>query len=297
MALPQLMSKIWTGQKGEFFSYRDMGRVESNVNFCAREAGLGQEAFLRVEHKSSFRYDEVQKLEDFIASVGASQGLDLQMETAWGYGRTISYMDFERWESGIWAIYKALGGEGERIPADKIVVNYRTTLFPTQWKGAGPYETVVEFPDITEDSELMAFVTHTAALDQRVSEYNAVLRTEPYGDGAIRFRALSILPKTSIPVTVAIGGLQMRHTLDLPASRWVGKGPWTQTVTVPPSIKEAVIGQWEGMSDEAVEQMMDGMLHVSMVKGSQITIRAMGAKPTIDLNPALLYDTQNAEAA
>ena len=153
----------------------------------------------------------------------------------------------------------------------------------------------MEFPEVKEDTEAMVFVTHTATLEQRVAEYNAVLRAEPYGDGIIRFRALSIRPKVSIPVTVAIGGLQMQKELSLPASAWSGTGPWTQTVTVPSEVKEAVVGQWEGMTDTAVQQMMEGMLHVSAVKGSEVTVRIMGKKPTMDLNPMLMYDVLNAE--
>lgn len=295
MTVPQLMVKTWTGKDGEFFTFKDMGRIQKNLNICAQYAGSTQVEYLETTRASQFRYDEAQKVEDQIKALASAVGLSIDTEDAWGYGRTVSYVDFERWEAGLWQIYQALGGVGERIPAGTVLVNYRSTLFAGSWTGDGPFEVYMEFPEVKEDTEAMVFVTHTATLEQRVAEYNAVLRAEPYGDGIIRFRALSIRPKVSIPVTVAIGGLQMQKELSLPASAWSGTGPWTQTVTVPSDVKEAVVGQWEGMTDTAVQQMMEGMLHVSAVKGSEVTVRIMGKKPTMDLNPMLMYDILNEE--
>ena len=290
MTIPQLMVKQWVGDAGEYFRHTDMVRIEKNLNICSQYAGIDQVEYMETTRASQFRYDEAQKVEDQIKALASAVGLSIDTEDAWGYGRTVSYVDFERWEAGLWEIYQALGGVGERIPAGTVLVNYRSTLFAGSWTGDGPFEVYMEFPEVKEDTEAMVFVTHTATLEQRVAEYNAVLRAEPYGDGIIRFRALSIRPKVSIPVTVAIGGLQMQKELSLPASAWSGTGPWTQTVTVPSEVKEAVVGQWEGMTDTAVQQMMEGMLHVSAVKGSEITVRIMGKKPTMDLNPMLMYD-------
>lgn len=293
MTLPQLMVKTWTGTSGEFFTFRDMNRVEYNANVCAREAGVAQVTFQEVTRASQFRYDEAQKLEDLLKATAQAKGLSIDTETAWSYNRTVSYADFERWESNLWTIYQSLGGVGERIPSDKVLVNYHSVLFANAWQGTGPYHIDLDMPGIYADTEAMVFVTHTATVQQRMAEYNAVLRTEVQGDRRVRFRALSLCPKVDIPVTVAIGGLQMIHTVHLPASGWTGIGPWTQTVTLPSAVTEAVIGPWEGMSDSAVEQMMEGMLHVSSISGQTATIRVIGKRPTVDLNPALLYDTTN----
>lgn len=290
MTVPQLMVKTWTGKDGEFFTFKDMGRIQKNLNICAQYAGGSQVEYMETTRASQFRYDEAQKVEDQIKALASAVGLSIDMEDAWGYGRTVSYVDFERWEAGLWKIYQTLGGVGERIPAGTVLANYRTTLFAGSWSGTGPFEVFMEFPEVKESTECMVFVTHTATLEQRVAEYNAVLRAEPYGDGMVRFRALSVKPKVNIPVTVAVGGLQMNQELSLPASAWAGTGPWTQTVTVPSEVREAVVGQWEGMTDMAVQQMMEGMLHVSAVSGNNVTVRVIGAKPTIDLNPMLMYD-------
>ena len=41
--------------------------------------------------------------------------------------------------------------------------------------------------------------------------------------------------------------------------------------------------------------MMNAMLHVSAINGTTVTVRAIGAKPTVTLNPMLLYDVSNVE--
>ena len=159
----------------------------------------------------------------------------------------------------------------------------------------GPYYMDLELPAIYSDTEAMSFVSHSADVMQRMTEYNAVLRAVPNGDRVVRFYALSIKPRFDIPVTIAVGGLQMHKEISLPASSWSGSGPWTQTVTVPQGATNAVIGQWEGMTAEAVKQMMNGMIHVSAINGTTVTIRAIGEKPTVTLNPMLLYDVSNVE--
>lgn len=295
MTIPQLMVKTWKGAVGEFFTHRDMGRIERNLNICSEELSQPTVNYLETTRASQFRYDEAQKIEDHIQTLSSALGLSIETERNWGMGRTVSYVDFERWEAGLWDIYTALGGIGERIPADKHLMSYRTTLFHREWTGDGPYSMVIRFPEIRDDVDCLAFVTHTASIEQRISEYNANIRAKPDADGYIKFEVLSIKPRTDIPVTVAIGGLQMNEVLDLPASAWQGSGPWTQTVSLSVQATDAVIGQWEGMTATQVEQMMRGMLHVSAINGTQVTIRVIGEKPSVDLNPMVLYDSTEVE--
>lgn len=296
--IPEIMSKVWTGADTEFFSFRDMVRVEYNANLCAKYAGVDEVSFQEVSRASQFRYDEAQKLEDLIKKIATALGVTVTSETTWGYNRTLSYVDFERWEAGIWKVYKALGGIGDRIPSDRILVNYHTTLFSNAWKGDGPFHIDVTLPAVNKGTEAMVFVSHTADLFQRQSELNALLRIELVGDNVVRFQALGLRPSQDLPVTIAIGGLQMHKELSLKSASWSGpdSGPWTQNVTVPQAAVEAVIGQWEGMSADAVAKMADARLHVSAINGTTVTVRAIGKKPTIDLNPMLMYDIASTEA-
>lgn len=294
-AIPELMSKIWDGDDAEYFTFIDMNRVEYNANTCAKYAGVGTADFLVTTREGQFRYDEAQKLENLIKAIGSKLGVSVSTEANWSYNRTVSYVDFERWESNIWNLYKALGGIGNRIQAGTVLVNYHTTLFASEWQGNGPYYMDLEMPAIHSDIEAMAFVSHTADILQRQDEYNAILRAVPNGDRVVRVQALAIKPKSNIPITIAVGGLQMHTEISLPASSWSGSGPWTQNVTVPQGATDAVIGQWQGMSAEAVTQLMAGRIHVSAINGTTITVRAIGKKPTITLNPMLLYDVSNVE--
>ena len=294
-AIPELMSKIWDGDDAEYFTFIDMNRVEYNANICAKYAGVGTADFLVTTREGQFRYDEAQKLENLIKAIGAKLGVSVSTESSWSYNRTVSYVDFERWESNIWNLYTALGGVGSRIQAGTVLVNYHTTLFASEWQGTGPFYMDLETPAIYSDTEALAFVSYTADVQQRQAEYNAVLRAVPNGDRVVRYYAMARKPKFDIPVTIAVGGLQMHTEISLSASSWSGSGPWTQDVTVPQGATDAVIGQWEGMTAEAVTQLMAGRIHVSAINGTTITVRAIGTKPTVTLNPMLLYDVSNVE--
>lgn len=112
MTLPELMCKVWDGDDNEFFTFLDMNRVEFNANALATEVGIDTVDFIEVTRSSQFRYDEAQKLENLLAAVALKVGITIPLEDAWGYNRAITYADFERWESGFWTLYTALGGTG-----------------------------------------------------------------------------------------------------------------------------------------------------------------------------------------
>lgn len=293
--LPELMVKIWDGDPAEYFTHMDMNRVEYNANILAQEVGVATVEFMEATRADQFRYDEANRLESLIQRVADAVGVSVSTEASWSHGRSISYIDFERWEAGLWTIYKALGGVGERIPAGRILANYHAILFPDMWRGSGPYFMDLTMPAVHLDTEAMVFVTHTADVDQRQAEYNATLRAVHNGDREVRLYCLNLRPRVGIPITMAIGGLQMHQEVNLTASGWSGSGPWTQDVTVPSEATEAVIGQWEGMTDSAVEQMASAILFVSKISGSTITVTAIGEKPTMDLNPMILYDIFSVE--
>lgn len=293
--LPQLMVKVWDGDENEYFTYLDMRRVEYNANICAREAGVEQVAFLEVNHDSQFRYDEAQRLENLILSTAQALGLTITIETAWGYNRTLSFVDFERWESNLWACYKALGGVGERIPAGKVLVTVSAVLFADDWLGTGPYYQDLDVPSVYPDTEAAAFVSHTADLIQRTAEYNAVLLARTLSDRKVRVWALSIRPRVNLPLRIAMGGLQMQSIINLPAASWQGSGPWTQTVTMPQAVTDAVLGAHEDMTDAQAQELTECCITASGVSGTSLTVRSLFRKPTMDIPIGIMYDTQEVE--
>ena len=295
MTLPQLMVKVWDGDPAEFFTYLDMRRVEYNANICAREAGVEQVAFDDVDRASQFDYSEAQKLEDLELATAQALGLTITIESSWSYNRTLSYVDFERWEANLWTIYQALGGVGERIPADKRLVTVSATLFADAWQGTGPYHIDLDVPSVYSTTEALAFVHHSASVEQRAAEYNAMLVAKTLSDRRVRVWALSIRPRVNIPIRIAMGGLQMQSVITLPATGWQGTGPWTQTVTMPQAVTDAVIGVHEGMTDAQVEAMTEASISASAVSGTSLTVRAIYAKPEIDLPVGIMYDVAEVE--
>lgn len=288
MIASELMFKIWDGDDNEFFSHIDMNRVEYNANIIAAAAGVPTAEFIEATRSSQFRYDEAQKLEDLISSSAAAAGVPVDSEQYWSALRSVSYVDFDRWESSLFDIYKALGGLGERIPAGKLLTAYSFTLYPSSWVGSGPFHIDLDAPGIHDDSEAVLFVPHPASVAQRAAEYAAVLKPEYIADRRIRIVAAGTRPKTQIPIRLMLGGFKMFEVVTLSASGWSGSGPWTQTKTLSNNYVDAAIGPQSGMSDEEVEAMASALISVSAINGKDVTFRAIGTKPSITLNIGIM---------
>jgi hypothetical protein len=285
------MMRIWDGDPNEYFTHVDMNRVEYNANIVARECGVQAVSFLETTRASQFRYDEANKLEALILACAQSRGQSPAMETSWSYTRTVSYVDFERWESALWDVYEDLGGVGERIPSDKFLHTVSATLFASGWMGAGPYYQDLDVPMIYADSDAVIYVDYRADLVQRMTEINSMLRPETISDRRVRIHALSIRPTVNIPIRISMGGLQMQEVLNLPAASWQGTGPWTQTVTLSKVPTDAVLGVHEGMTDAQVEAMTIASISAAGINGTSLTVRAIFKKPTIDIPIGIIYNT------
>lgn len=99
-----VITKNWEGSEGERFTFEDMNRITSNANVIASSLGFRQEVFAQVTHSSQVDYREINRLETMLQEMSDLLGLGLTMETAWGPGRTISAVDFNRWEQACSAI-------------------------------------------------------------------------------------------------------------------------------------------------------------------------------------------------
>lgn len=287
------MMRIWDGDPNEYFTHVDMNRVEYNANIVARECGVEQVSFETVTRASQFRFDEVNKLEALILACANSRGLSPSMELSWNYNHTVSYVDFERWESSLWEVYKNLGGVGDRIPSDKFLHTVNATLFANGWMGAGPYYQDLDVPMIYPGTEAIAFVAENATVEQRASEYNALLQSVYDGSRRMRVYAHSIKPRVNIPIKITSKAFEMYTSFILTAAGWQGSGPWTQTVDIGQTVTNAVIGSDERNSSEQVQAFAEAIIGVSAISGSMVTIRAIGTKPATDVYATIMWSGGN----
>lgn len=292
MVLPELMCKIWDGDENEYFTWLDMNRVEYNANILARECGVAQVSFIEVTRASQFRYDEAQKLENLLKAVADKRGKTITIESAWGAGRTVSYVDFERWEANFWTLYTDMGGTGHRIPAGKVLVTYNATLFASAWQGSGPYYQDLEMPAVYPATDAVAYVDHTATVEQRMAEYNALIQAAHQGDRKIRAYAHSIRPTADLPIKITLGGFRMLEKITLSANAWQGSGPWTQDVNLSSIPVDAIIGSDERNSTTQMQAFAEAIIGVSAVSGTTVTIRAIGTKPSEDVYASIAWNQE-----
>ena len=175
------------------------------------------------------------------------------------------------------------------------MVTYAATLFASAWRGSGPYYYDLTTPGIMTTTDVMCYVAHIATPEQRAAEFDALLKAETVSDRHVRVWATKRKPDVDLPLRMSIGGFHLHQELSLPASGWSGDGPWTQTVTLSSVPVNAVIGAHGGMTDAQVQAMMEGMISVSAIDGTSVTVRAIGTKPTIALNPVIMWETSESE--
>lgn len=98
--------KTWTGAESERFTHADMNRICSNANTLASALALETIPFPTATRSSQFDIDTATKLENMIATMAANVEVDVET-TFWTVGRTISYVDLNRWEQSLKAIETA----------------------------------------------------------------------------------------------------------------------------------------------------------------------------------------------
>lgn len=290
MSLPELTFKIWEGDGNEYFRWIDWNRLTYNANIMAREAEVQQVQFIEVTRADQFRYDEAQKLEDLTADIAEAVGVTVTIEEHWGHSRTLSYVDFERMESNLYQCYQAMGGVGDRIDSEKFRIIVNATLYADDWSSSSPCYQDIDLPFYHGDADAMAWVSHLATDQQRYYEREARLTSRVITDRRIRVWALGRRPRVDIPIRIKRGILDMNASVTMRSNAWQGEGPYTQTVTIPTAATDAVIGVWEGMSDNEVNQFVEAMIAPSAINGTSVTLRALGTKPTIDITAKLMWN-------
>jgi len=291
MTLPQLMFKIWDGDDNERFTFRDMNRLTFNANQIAAEAGVTTVEFVEADRSQQFRYDEVQKLENLTDSIAMTLGLSIIIEGNWRPMRSITFRDFERIESNLYACYQALGGVGDRIPDNKRLITVSAVLFPDAWSGS-PAHIDLTVPFVHTNREVMVFVPYYADEEQRMAEYKARMSASIYADRTLRITANGSTPRVAIPIKITLGGLEtIKDDITLSKDSWTGDGPWIQTFSLPEAPENVIIGLPSGVSADAAKAYAEAVIHASAVSGSTVTVRALYSKPTENIPIAVLYST------
>lgn len=163
------------------------------------------------------------------------------------------------------------------------------TIPATAWKGTGPYYADISVP-LTGKDELIAYVADFATLDQRVAEYNALLRAEENGTGVMRFWATSVKPRVDIPIKVITGMFSNAEAVTVQPSQWQGSGPWTCTLDMGHQVRTASCAMTDGMTAEEARAFIDAGIHVSGVSGNTVTLRAMLSKPSTAIKVGVLSE-------
>ena len=163
------------------------------------------------------------------------------------------------------------------------------TIPASAWKGTGPYYVDISI-QVANEEELITYVADFATLDQRVAEYNALLRAEENGTGVMRFWATSIKPKVDIPIKVITGMFSNAETVTVQPGQWQGSGPWTCTLDMGHQVRTALCAMTDGMTAEEARAFIDAGIHVSGVSGNTVTLRAMLSKPSIAIKMGVLSE-------
>lgn len=290
MKLLQPNLKIWTGATGERFRHVDMNRITRGVNDIASNNGVPTVSFLSMEHKSQVRIDELNKLEQLHKSIATSLGVTISNQQ-WEVGQLLKYGAFNRWESVQQSLYEARGGTGSRVPWNLDLITHSATIYPNEWSGTGPYTVDMFSRDFTTDTEGIGFGSHVGNAVTRAVEHNAQLTVSVPSDNIVRVTAHGLKPNMDLPIYITREINMAQKLINLNVNSWSGTGPWTQTVNIGASAVAGVLGVHEGMSDEDIGVYARGVISVSAVSGNNVTIRAIGAKPSKTISPMLVYVT------
>jgi hypothetical protein len=296
MALPVLTFKTWTGGQSEYFTHKDMTRVCFNANAVAAAVGTASVGHPTVTRASQFDYGAFQSLEAQIKAVCTAAGVPFTPCTTWGVGRSVSYVDFERVEAGLYGAYAALGGQGARVPSDRIVTVSRLTLRAGGWTSSWPWsQTLTVYPI---NSSIAAFIAPGIPMSapMKAAMDDARLRAT-VGTNAVTVYADGRKPFIDLEVIIMTEHLSHEKQATLSASSWVGGGPWTQTITGVDGLKSdgtslGVVGPDQRTTAAQYDALIGGRVWISDIPSDgTVTVSAIGTKPAVDIPVTLMYET------
>lgn len=289
--IPPMYIKTWKGSAAERFKHTDMARIENNINKLAELSGVPTVSYKSKTEASQFDYSEYQKAEDEVQAIADKRGVPVNMETMWSYGRTVNYADFERLEREFYKVYRAAGGQSERVAWDEYPLFIGWILKADGWQGNGPYTYTVKSDFIRRDLDMIAYIPDGSSNEEQAAAVNAVLTAECDKFGEIKITALSVKPKIDIKIKVIMRVFKMNETKTLSSAGWQGSGPWTQDITVSKNVASGIITPAEGMTEAQAKAFAAAGLSISATNGRTVTIRALFSKPNINLNVLLLYES------
>lgn len=287
---PFLTFRTWKGSDDERFRYTEQNRIMANIKTLADMVGVSF-AYEEVTRADQFSVSLQNRIEGAIEQICAKLGIDAPMETAWGARRGLTFRDFDRVEDWLHRAYLALNGQGGRIDWDDTRNYDPYILFPDNWTGTGPYYYDLPTDLGAEYNDGLIWVSHTATPQQRAEEYNAVITVVSSTEG-VRLCAYGIKPRHEIPIIITRGLSPMHESATLQVSKWTGSGPWVQSIVMANPVTTGVLTISENTTSAQATAFAKAGISVSAVSGNTVTVRAIMAKPTVDLPVMLIYETE-----
>ncbi len=110
--------KRWDGSEGERLTYSDIARIESAVNVLLSCVELDEATYHSTPTRASaLDYRDMSIIEAKTSAMAAMMDIAVSTFTGWYAGYRLTYVDMERIESNLYAVYISFGGTTPRIDA------------------------------------------------------------------------------------------------------------------------------------------------------------------------------------
>ena len=163
------------------------------------------------------------------------------------------------------------------------------TLSAASWTGTGPFtQTLTVASDITPTGEQVIYGDHAMTIEQRMQEYDGILRASVPQAGRVKVVALGQRPDRDIPLRIVSGAVPTAAETTVRVSSWTGDGPWTATIGAGRVMRTAACGPASGCTASSAQEFAACGIHVCETSGATVTLRAMLAKPSTDIKVGVM---------